>query len=86
MNIHRLVVTAVVFICAFSCKKKEAYPPETQQGLNTFGVNINGNKWLPNQKLGLLMPDKLSGEYRKEGGIVTVTATRDGNNEITHHC
>lgn len=81
MNIHRLVV-AVVFICAFGCKEKEVYPAETQQGLNTFGVKIDGKKWLPNQKLGIIVPDRLSGEYHKQDGILGVTATRDGNDEI----
>lgn len=83
MKIYRLVVTTVVFICAtLGCKEKEMYPFESQQGLNTFGVKIEGNRWLPNQKLGIIVPDKLTGEYHKQGGIVAVTATRDGNDEI----
>lgn len=36
----------------------------------------------PNQKLGIIVPDKLSGEYDKDGNVIAITATRYGNDEI----
>lgn len=83
MNINSLVSIAVLFSCGiFSCKEREMYPSETQKGLNTFGVKINGSKWLPNQRLGIIVPDKLSGEYYKDGNVIAITATQHGNDEI----
>jgi hypothetical protein len=84
MKIPKFALVAITFACIFSgCKEKEVYPPETQDGRNTFGVRIDGNKWLPNQASTVpLAPDKLKGEYLKEGGIVAITARRDNNDEI----
>lgn len=84
MTIQKISLTAIIIACLFSgCKEKEVYPSETQEGRNTFGVKIDGNKWLPNQASTVpVAPSRLRGEYIKEGGIVAVTARRDNNDEI----
>lgn len=84
MTIQKIALTAMTVTCLFSsCKEKEVYPSETQEGRNTFGVKIDGNKWLPNQASTVpVAPSRLQGEYIKQGGIVAVTARRDNFDEV----
>ena len=38
----------IAAVCMLStCKKEDGLPPETQEGANTFGCNVNGKAWHP---------------------------------------
>lgn len=62
-NVTSIIIIIFTLIIQ-SCDKKEVYPGETQEGLNTFGVKIDGVNWMPKHELNLVTPLKpLSGIY-----------------------
>jgi hypothetical protein len=46
-KIKQLIYAAALLCSMAGCTKKDPLPDATQQGLNTFGCNIDGVAWIP---------------------------------------
>lgn len=42
----RTALLTVTIVLVIGCKDKEVLPSNTEEGLNTFGVKIDGKIWL----------------------------------------
>jgi hypothetical protein len=84
MNAFRKITwTLVLLFGTLGCEKDVPFPKLTQEGLNTFGVKINGVKWFP--KAGLSFTGgghKLRGWYLPQEHVVAIEACKGVNDEV----
>ena len=84
MKAFQKITWALVLLCgSLACEKDVPFPKPTQEGLNTFGVKINGVKWLP--KAGVSFTgggDKLRGWYFPQEQVIAIEARRGVNDEV----
>lgn len=68
-------------ILSWGCKEKDILPSASSEGLNTFGVKIDGKAWLPKPtlSLGMSLPFLKSGY---SNGTLYITARKSVNDEV----
>lgn len=81
MKLIKVIVTVLVLVTFWSCKEKDVLPAPTGEGLNTFGVKIDGKVWLPKQTISVVgsQPMLRSGY---SNGVMSITARRGVNDEV----
>lgn len=67
------VILVIILTIEMGCKKENEYPEPTKEGKNTFGMYVNGKKWVPSVQ-NLLGPSTFSCLYFKENGNITIYA------------
>lgn len=65
--ITQLIYAAALLCCMAGCTKKDPLPDATQQGLNTFGCNIDGVAWIPTGTSGPGGTKPVSAGLRQDG-------------------
>jgi hypothetical protein len=77
----RTVLLTVTVALVIGCKEKEVLPSNTEEGLNTFGVKIDGKIWLPVTRLSVTGGgEKIRGGYT--GGVFAIVAKKGVTDEI----
>ena len=83
VKIGFMLAAVIIMHLNIGCKMKKVLPKTTQEGLNTFGVKINGKVWLPVQKLSVLgSGPKLDSDYYEDIGLLGITAKNGTNDEV----
>jgi hypothetical protein len=73
-KIKQLIYAAALLCSMAGCTKQDPLPDATQQGLNTFGCNIDGVAWIPTGKLGPGGIKPISGSLRDDR-VLTILAS-----------
>ena len=63
------------------CKKETTLPPATQEGLNTLGMLVNGQIWIPNAPISFDGVDKLYVQYSTHNKQLIIKARNVNRNE-----
>ncbi len=79
-NLRTALLTVTVAL-VIGCKEKEVLPSNTEEGLNTFGVKIDGKIWVPESKIAIVNPvEKISVRYLQ--GSLGITARKGATDEV----
>lgn len=84
MNAFQQILWTLVLLCSIlGCEKDVPFPKPTQEGLGTFGVKIDGVKWLPKPGVSLTGGGyKLRGWYLTQEHVVAIEARQGVNDEV----
>lgn len=84
MTVFQQNLWTLLFLCGIlGCEKDVPFPKPTQEGLGTFGVKIDGAKWLPKPGVSLTGGGhKLRGWYLAQEHVVAIEARKGVNDEV----
>ncbi|KAA0989071.1 DUF6252 family protein [Dyadobacter aurulentus] len=81
-KLQLILIAMTVASLIHSCKPKQILPEPTQEGLNTFGVKIDGKVWLPKGSFDFFGASKLHSSYYEHLGSLGITAQKATNQEV----